>query len=52
MAIAVADAAGEVRQAAGFVTQAAGGQGAVREAIETVLKAQRRWDDVIRKYVA
>ena len=50
--IAVADAAGEVREAANFVTKARGGQGAVREAIETILKAQRRWDDVIHKYVS
>ncbi len=51
LAVAVADAAGEVRERAGFVTRTVGGHGAVRETIETILKAQRRWDDVIRKYV-
>ena len=29
---------------------AAGGMGAVRETIELILKAQRRWDDVIQPY--
>jgi len=27
-----------------------GGRGAVREAIETILKAQARWDDFVQKY--
>ena len=27
-----------------------GGEGAVRETIELILKAQRRWDDLIQKY--
>ena len=30
--------------------QLAGGLGAVREMIELILKAQRRWDDLIQKY--
>jgi YrbI family 3-deoxy-D-manno-octulosonate 8-phosphate phosphatase len=50
LGIAVADAAEEVRQAAGFVTSLPGGQGAVREAIEQLLKAQQRWDDLIYIY--
>jgi YrbI family 3-deoxy-D-manno-octulosonate 8-phosphate phosphatase len=51
MAVAVADACEEVRQAADYVTKAAGGAGAVRETIELILKAQRRWDDVIQTYL-
>ena len=51
LAVTVADAANEVREAAGFVTQARGGQGAVRETIELILKSQHRWDDAISKYV-
>ena len=51
LAVTVADAAHEVREAAHLVTQARGGQGAVRETIETILKAQHRWDDAIAKYV-
>jgi len=49
--VAVADAASEVRAAARCVTESPGGYGAVRETIEMILKAQRRWDDVIRKYL-
>jgi 3-deoxy-D-manno-octulosonate 8-phosphate phosphatase (KDO 8-P phosphatase) len=50
MAVAVADAVDEVRAAAQFVTNRPGGQGAVREAIEKLLKAKNRWDDLVRKY--
>jgi YrbI family 3-deoxy-D-manno-octulosonate 8-phosphate phosphatase len=48
--VAVADAAEEVRAAADFVTQRCGGQGAVRETIETVLKAKGQWEDVVRRF--
>ena len=48
----VADAATEVRAAAQFVTSLSGGQGAVRELIEMLLKSKHRWDDLIRKYTA
>jgi YrbI family 3-deoxy-D-manno-octulosonate 8-phosphate phosphatase len=47
LGIAVADACEELKQSAHHVTTAAGGCGAVREAIELVLKSQRRWDDAI-----
>lgn len=49
--IAVADAVDEVRASAVYVTQALGGQGAVREAIEAVFKAKGVWEDVVGKYV-
>ena len=47
MGVAVSDAANEVRTAADWVTETAGGRGAVRELIETLLKAKNRWDDLI-----
>lgn len=50
--VAVSDAVEEVRNAASFVTRAGGGQGAVRELIEVMLKAKNRWEDLIRKYTA
>jgi 3-deoxy-D-manno-octulosonate 8-phosphate phosphatase (KDO 8-P phosphatase) len=50
-AVAVSDAAEETRAVAHLVTQAAGGSGAVREAIEFILKAQDRWVEVTRKYL-
>ncbi len=42
--IAVADAALEVRQIAKWITQLPGGRGAVREAIERLLKAKGNWN--------
>jgi YrbI family 3-deoxy-D-manno-octulosonate 8-phosphate phosphatase len=50
LGIAVADAAAEVREAAAYVTEAAGGRGAVRELVELVLKAKSRWDEAIQRY--
>jgi 3-deoxy-D-manno-octulosonate 8-phosphate phosphatase (KDO 8-P phosphatase) len=49
--VAVADASLETREHAHYVTQRAGGNGAVREVIELVLKAQNRWTDLIRVYL-
>ncbi len=46
LAIAVGDAAPEVRRVAHFVTQRHGGEGAVREAIEAILRAQGTWRKV------
>ena len=51
LSVAVADAADERRNAADYVTVRRGGDGAVRELIETLLKARHRWDDLIRKYL-
>jgi len=48
--IAVADAVEEVRGLAKYVTRASGGRGAAREAIEHVLKAQGRWDELLERY--
>lgn len=47
LCVAVADACAELRKAAHYVTQTPGGHGAVRETIEMILKAQRRWEDLI-----
>ncbi|QJW93334.1 KdsC family phosphatase [Frigoriglobus tundricola] len=50
LAVAVADACPEVRAAAHFVTDAPGGRGAVRAAIEWLLKAQGRWTELTARY--
>lgn len=50
LAVAVADAAQEVREAADMVTERPGGGGAVREIIEKILKAQGRWESVLASY--
>lgn len=46
-AATVPDAPEEVRNAANLVTERRGGDGAVREVIEYILKAQGRWSDVV-----
>ena len=48
--VAVADACPELQAAADYVTQRPGGHGAARETVEMILKAQRRWDDLIQAY--
>lgn len=50
LAIAVADACREVRDEADYVTTAPGGRGAVREAIEWLLKLQGQWDGIVTEY--
>ena len=50
LGVAVADAAPEVIEAADHVTKLAGGQGAVRELVEILLKGKNRWEDLVRKY--
>jgi 3-deoxy-D-manno-octulosonate 8-phosphate phosphatase (KDO 8-P phosphatase) len=51
LSVAVADAAAEVKAAAHYVTKANGGHGAVREVVELILKAQGRWDDIVKSYL-
>lgn len=46
----VADAAREVIEVASFQTEAKGGFGALRELIETILKAKNEWAGAIQKF--
>lgn len=50
-AVAVAGAVAETRARAGYVTKAHGGNGAIREVVELILKAQGRWADVVKRYL-
>ena len=50
LSIAPANARAEVKKCAMHVTEAAGGQGAIREVIELILNAQGHWEDLLRKY--
>ena len=50
LAACPADAAPEVRASCHLVTSAAGGRGAVREVVETLLKHQGRWASVVSYY--
>ena len=45
--VAVGDAAEEVRDAADFITKSKGGDGAVREICEFILRCQNKWDDML-----
>jgi len=47
---AVADACAELRAVATIVTAAPGGRGAVREAVERLLRARGAWDDAVARY--
>ena len=48
--IAVANAVAEVKAVAGYVTRASGGHGAVREAIEALLRARGVWSELLERY--
>lgn len=50
VAVAPASARAEAKAQADWVTEARGGHGAVREAIERVLRAQERWDAIVESY--
>ncbi len=50
LGVAVANAVPEVKALSHYVTRARGGDGAAREVVELLLRAQRRWDAVLGKY--
>lgn len=50
-AVAVADSPPEVLQRVDYVTRARGGQGAVREVVEKILRFQNEWDNILKRYV-
>ena len=50
--IAVGDAVAEVKRLARTVTRAAGGRGAVREAVELMLRHNGTWAQVLERYEA
>ena len=50
LAVAVANARPEVKREAHYVTEATGGNGAVREVIELILEARGLWQEILDKY--
>jgi 3-deoxy-D-manno-octulosonate 8-phosphate phosphatase (KDO 8-P phosphatase) len=50
--IAVANAVPEVKEAAVLITEKRGGDGAVREAVEVILKAKGVWEETVNKYLS
>ena len=51
LAIAVENARTEVKKEAHYVTPHAGGDGALRDAVEFILKAQGKWKKVVDDYI-
>lgn len=51
LGVTVADASKELQENAHYVTEHRGGDGAVREIIEMILKQQRRWNSIIQHYL-
>ena len=49
-AVATSNARPEVKAAAHYVTAAPGGGGAVREAVELILKARGLWGEILKHY--
>jgi len=52
LAVAVADAVVEVKRVAHYITTVPGGEGAVREVVELILKAQGKWKKAIPQAIA
>ena len=50
LAVAVANARAEVKEEAHYITEHQGGHGAARDAVEYILKAQGKWEEVVRQY--
>ena len=48
--VAVPNAVNEVKRAADYITQCQGGCGAVREVVELILKAQKKWPGILKTY--
>lgn len=51
LAIGVRNARAEVKQEAHYVTAHAGGEGALRDAVEFILKAQGKWKKALQDYL-
>jgi len=51
LAVAVKNARAEVKKEAHYVTPHGGGDGALRDAVEFILKAQGRWNRVVEDYI-
>jgi 3-deoxy-D-manno-octulosonate 8-phosphate phosphatase (KDO 8-P phosphatase) len=51
LAVAVADACPEVRTAAHYVTAVPGGHGAVRDAIEWLLRLRGEWAGLVARFM-
>jgi 3-deoxy-D-manno-octulosonate 8-phosphate phosphatase (KDO 8-P phosphatase) len=51
-AVAVANARAEVKREAHYITPHSGGDGALRDTVEFILKAQAKWKRVVEEYIS
>ena len=51
LGVAVENAVDELKEYADYVTKKSGGQGAIREVIEIVLKTTGKWDALMERYL-
>lgn len=51
LAIAVKNARAEVKKEAHYITPHAGGEGALRDAVEFILKSQGKWKKIVDAYI-
>jgi 3-deoxy-D-manno-octulosonate 8-phosphate phosphatase (KDO 8-P phosphatase) len=49
--VAVANACVEAKDSAAYITRKHGGQGAIREVVELILRAQGKWDKAIAEFM-
>jgi len=52
LAVAVSDATVDAKRAAHYITVARGGEGAIREVVELILKSQGKWKKAIPLAIA
>jgi len=50
LGVTVADGVAELKSIAHITTKLDGGQGAMRELVEKILKSQKRWDELMQTY--
>ena len=50
LAVAVPNAVDEVKAACHYITHRSGGQGALREIVELILKAKGLWEQILQRY--
>ena len=52
LSASVSNGVSEVKKVVHLVTRSSGGQGAIRELVEAILKGQNRWDELVQSYSA
>lgn len=52
LAVAVADAAAELKEISHYIANRRGGKGAAREVVELILRSQGRWEEAVPKALA